>query len=161
LVTRILVPLAVLFILSACGGATQTKAKSTRVVRGAGFSFSVPQAWQSSSANGIVAARRGRAVVSVRTFTLVKRYDPARFDAAAKELDGIAAKLAAAAGAPLAEKQTTTVAGEKIRAYRFGSTRIGFFLTGRREYQLLCRLAPDGTDRDGACALLFASFNAA
>jgi hypothetical protein len=97
----------------------------------------------------------------VRTFTLVKRYDPARFGAAAKELDGIAAKLATAAGTTLAEKQTTTVGGERIRAYRFGSTRIGFFLSGRREYQLLCRLAPDGADRDGACALLFASFNAA
>jgi hypothetical protein len=130
-------------------------------VRGAGFSFAVPQAWQSSAATGIVAARRGNASVSVRTFTLVKPYDPARFGAAAKELDGIAGKLAAAAGTSLAEKQTTTVDGVKIRAYRFGSTRIGFFLSGRREYQLLCRLAPDGTDRDGACSLLFASFNAA
>jgi hypothetical protein len=130
------------------------------VLHGAGFRFSVPEAWQSSTAKGVVAARSGGAAVSVRTFTLVKRYDPARFDAAAKELDGIAAKLASAAGATLAEKQTTTVGGERIRAYRFASTRIGFFLTGRREYQLLCRLAPDGTDRDGACALLFASFSA-
>jgi hypothetical protein len=130
-------------------------------VRGAGFSFAVPPAGQSSAATGIVAARRGNASVSVRTFTLVKPYDPARFGAAAKELDGIAGKLAAAAGTSLAEKQTTTVDGVKIRAYRFGSTRIGFFLSGRREYQLLCRLAPDGTDRDGACSLLFASFNAA
>jgi hypothetical protein len=130
-------------------------------VRGEGFSFSIPRAWQSSAATGIVAARRGNTSVSVRTYTLVKRYDPARFGAAARELDGIAAKLAAAAGTSLAEKQTTTVDGVKIRAYRFGSTRIGFFLSGRREYQLLCRLAPDGTDRDGACSLLFASFNAA
>jgi len=129
-------------------------------VRGAGFSFSVPSAWRSSAASGIVAARRGNAVVSVRRFTLVKAYDPARFDAAAKELDGIAARLASAAGVALAEKETTTVGGQKIRAYRFGSTRIGFFLRGRREYQLLCRLAPDGTDRDGACSLLFASFSA-
>jgi hypothetical protein len=130
-------------------------------VHGAGFSFSVPQAWRSTTATGIVAARRGNAVVSVRTFRLVKPYDPARFGAAAKELDGIAGRLASAAGASLTEKQTTTVDGVKIRAYRFGSTRIGFFLSGRREYQLLCRLAPDGTDRDGACSLLFASFSAA
>lgn len=129
-------------------------------MHGAGFSFAVPRSWQGSSATGIVAARRGGASVSVRTFTLVKRYDPARFAAAAKELDGVAAKLANAAGTTLAEKQTTTVGGERIRAYRFGSTRIGFFLRGRREYQLLCRLARDGTDRDGACALLFASFSA-
>jgi hypothetical protein len=161
LLTRIVVPLAVLFILSGCGGATATKAKSTRVVHGDGFTFSVPRGWRSSDRGGVTVARSGNAAVSVRTFTLVKRYDPARFAAAAKELDGIAVKLAAAAGAPLAEKQTTTVGGRRIRAYRFASTRIGFFLSGRREYQLLCRLAPDGTDRDGACALLFASFNAA
>lgn len=130
-------------------------------MHGEGFSFSVPRAWRSSVATGIVAARGGNTSVSVRTFTLVKPYDPARFAAAAKELDGIAAKLAGAAGSPLAEKQTTIVDGVKIRVYRFGATRIGFFLSGRREYQLLCRLAPDGTDRDGACSLLFASFNAA
>jgi hypothetical protein len=160
LVAKVVLPLAALFILSACGGATQSKAKSTRVVRGTGFSFSIPRSWQSSTATGIVAARRGNASVSVRTYTLVKAYDPARFAAAAKELDGIAGKLAAAAGTSLAEKRTTTVDGVKVRAYRFGSTRIGFFLAGRREYQLLCRLAPDGSDRDGACSLLFASFSA-
>ena len=151
----------VLFILSACGGGAQKNGGAARIVRGAGFSFSIPSGWQRAAAPGAVIARRGGASVSVRTFTLVKRYDPARFDAAAKELDGIAAKLASAAGKPLAEKQTTTVAGRKIRAYRFGSTRIAFVLSGRREYQLLCRLAPDGSDPDGACALLFSSFSAA
>jgi hypothetical protein len=152
-------PFAVLFILAACGGATKGHRESTRVLRGDGFQFSVPSGWQSSSSRGIVAARRGDAAVSVRSFALVKRYEPARFDAAARELDGIAAKLAAAAGARLTEKQTTTVGGRKIRAYRFDATRIGFFLVGRTEYQLLCKLAPDGSDPNGACALLFSSFS--
>jgi hypothetical protein len=99
--------------------------------------------------------------VSVRTFTLVKPYDPAMFAAVTAELDRDAAKLAAQAGVPLAVKETTKVAGQRIRAYRYGDTRIGFFFVGRREYQLLCRYGSGGADKDGACALLFASFSAA
>jgi len=89
----------------------------------------------------------------VTTYTLQKPYTPALFAAAAKELDGVAGKLAAAAGTTLNEKQTLTVAGEKIRAYRFGAMRIGFVLVGKREYQLLCQGATD------ACAALFKSFS--
>ena len=90
--------------------------------------------------------------VSVTTYTLQKPYSPALFAAAAKELDRVAAKLAAAAGGTLSQKQTITVAGEKIRAYRFGTMRIGFVLAGQREYQLLCEKPGD------ACTLLFKSF---
>jgi len=96
--------------------------------------------------------------VSVTTYTLQKPYGPALFTAAAKELDGIAERLAAEAGATLTQKETVQVAGENIRAYRFGTTRIGFVLVGKREYQLLCELPPAGQDTDGACALLFKSF---
>jgi hypothetical protein len=99
--------------------------------------------------------------VSVTTYTLQKTYRPALFSAAAKELDGVAAKLAAQAGKPLAAKETIKVAGQKIRSYRFGSTRIGFVLVGKREYELLCQLPPDGHDVGGACALLFQSFSVA
>jgi hypothetical protein len=94
----------------------------------------------------------GKSRVSVTTYTLQKPYSPALFGAAARELDGVAAKLAAAAGATLSEKQTVDVAGEKIRAYRFATTRIGFVLAGKREYQLLCE------DEGEACTLLFNSF---
>ena len=98
--------------------------------------------------------RGGSSRVSVTTYTLQKPYSPALFAAAAKELDGVAAKLAAAAGTSLSEKQTVDVAGEKIRVYRFGTMRIGFVLRGKREYQLLCDNPGD------ACALLFKSFTA-
>jgi hypothetical protein len=161
LLAKAVLPLVLLFILSACGGATHRKADSTRILRGTGFKFSVPAGWRTTSAAGVVAARRGSAAVSVRTFTLIKRYDPARFAAAARELDGIAAKLASEAGTKLADSRTTVVGGEKIRTYTYGATKIGFYLVGRREYQLLCRLGPGGADKDGACALLFASFSAA
>ncbi len=93
------------------------------------------------------------------TYTLLKAYRPALFGPAARELDRVAAKLAAEAGGKLAERQTIEVAGRKVRAYRFGSTRIGFVLLGKREYQLLCELPPNGSDSDGACALLFKSFS--
>jgi hypothetical protein len=160
LLARAFLPLVLLFILSACGSGTRPQADSTRVLHGQGFNFSIPQDWRSSIANGIVAAHGGSASVSVRIFTLVKPYDPARFAAAAKELDGIASKLAAEAGTTVASRQTTTVGGEKVRAYTYDATKIGFFLAGRREYQLLCRLGRGGEDSDGACALLFASFSA-
>jgi hypothetical protein len=102
--------------------------------------------------------RKGESRVSVTTYTLQKSYRRALFAAAAKELDGVAAKLAAAAGGRLSQKQTMIVAGEKIRAYRFDATRIGFVLVGRREYQLLCELPRTGQDAASACALLFRSF---
>jgi hypothetical protein len=161
LLAKAFVPLALLFILSACGGATQGNHDSTRLLRGRGFSFSIPAGWHSSAAHGLVGARSGPAAVSVRTFALVKPYAPEKFRAVTLELDRDVAKLAAQAQQPLTVKETTEVAGEKIRAYRYGTIRIGFYFAGRREYQLLCRLGPGGADKDGACALLFASFSAA
>ena len=87
------------------------------------------------------------------TYTLLKPYRPAIFTAAARELDRVAAQLAARAGQKLTERRTIEVAGQKIRAYRFGAMRIGFVFVGRREYQLLCR------DSGSACTLLFESFS--
>jgi hypothetical protein len=161
LLARATLPLALLFILAACGGSTQPKAQATRAVHGPGFLFSVPAGWTSRRTAAVVLARKGAAAVSVTPFALVKRYDPARFQAAAKELDRIAAKLAARAGGSVTESTTTTVDGRKIRSYRYESRgahlRIGFVLDGKREYQLLCT-APGSTDTDGACGLLFATF---
>jgi hypothetical protein len=125
------------------------------VVRGQGFSFSAPAGWSTSRTPRSVTVQGGGSRVSVTTYTLQKPYRPGLFAAAAKELDGVAAKLAAAAGMAVTERQTVDVAGEKIRAYRFGTMRIGFVLVGKREYQLLCENPGD------ACALLFRSFTVA
>jgi hypothetical protein len=103
----------------------------------------------------------GAKQVSVQVFPLLKPYRPSLFAAASKELDRVAAQLAAKDGSRLTQRETTTVDGRRIRAYRFGTTRIGFVLVGKREYQLLCELPPDGKDADGACGLLFSSFSAA
>lgn len=132
---------------------------STRVLRGPGYSFSVPAAWRRFTAQRVVGAKRGSAAVSVQWFLLEKPYDQSKFTAAAKELDGVVAKLASQAGSRVAERRTLTVAGRKIRAYRYGATRIGFVLVGLREYQLLCRLGSGGSDPDSACATLFSSFS--
>jgi hypothetical protein len=158
---RVFLPLALLFILPACGSGTKTHPVSTRVVRGPDFSFSAPGGWRTNRTERAVTVRSGASRVSVTTYTLQKPYRPALFAAAARELDGIAAKLAAEAGGTLTEKQTVRVDGKKIRAYRFGTTRIGFVLVDKREYQLLCQLPPDGQDADGACDLLFKSFSVA
>jgi hypothetical protein len=123
------------------------------VVLGRGFSFSAPVGWKTSRTPRAVTVQSAGSRVSVTTYTLQKPYNPTLFAAAAKELDGLAAKLAAAAGEAITEKQTVDVAGERIRAYRFGTVRIGFVFAGKREYQLLCENPGD------ACALLFKSFS--
>jgi hypothetical protein len=165
LLARAVLPLAILFILSACGGSPKPKAQPPAVARGPGFSFSVPSGWSTRKTATALVARKGAALVSVATFTLQKPYKPSLFSRAAKELDGVAAKLAAQVGGKLTESKTTNVDGRKIRAYRFANstvqTRIGFVLDGKREYQLLCQMPVGGNDRDGACALLFGSFSVA
>jgi hypothetical protein len=131
-------------------------------VHGAGFRFSVPPGWTIRRGVGVVAAQSEKAVVSATTFTLLKPYDPKLFAKVAAELDRNVDKLVAQAHARLTEKLTTTVAGRKVRAYRYtaGSfdTRLGFVLNGKREVQLLCRAPAGSADPDGACGLLFRSF---
>jgi len=102
-----------------------------------------------------ITAHRGVGLVSVSIFPLVKAYDPAKFAAAAKELDGVAAQLAQQAGTTLTRSETVTVGNRKVRVYRYGDKRIGFVLVGKREYQLFCRHAAT------ACDLLFSSFTLA
>lgn len=121
-------------------------------MRGNGFTFEVPEGWQATPKGAGIVATRGRALVSVTRFPLLKAYDPAKFAAVAQELDRVAAQLAKQSGATLDSKETTTVDGRKVRAYRYGQKRIAFVLNGRREYQLFCSSAA------AACDLLFDSF---
>jgi hypothetical protein len=162
LLARVCLPLALLFILAGCGGSTKAPHESTRLLRGPGFHFSVPAGWSVHRGNGFLAAKKGRSQVSATTFTLLKPYDPALFGKVAAELDRNAAKLASQAHGTLTEKTTTTVAGRKVRAYRYTAagydTRLAFVLQGKREVQLLCRAPAGSADPDGACSLLFRSF---
>jgi hypothetical protein len=121
-------------------------------VRGNGFTVEFPEGWTVTRSRDAVVARRGAGLVSVTTFPLLKAYDPTRFAAAAKELDAVAARLAKEAGASLSASGTVTVDGQKIRSYSYADERIGFFLSGKREYQLFCKRAA------GACDLLYRTF---
>jgi hypothetical protein len=129
-------------------------------VQGPGFSFSVPDGWTTRRSGRALVAANGSSTLSATVYTLLKPYRPSLFPRAAKELDGLAAKLAAQGGGTLSERTTTVVDGRRIRAYRYESkgvpTRIGFVLVGRREYQLLCR-----GDTGKPCDLLFSSFSVA
>jgi len=102
-------------------------------------------------------ARKADGLVSVTRFTLVKPYEPSKFQAAAKELDGVAAQLAEQNGGKVTGRQTTEVAGRKTRVYTIDSNgrsmRIGFVLDDKMEYQLVCSGAARTT-----CDLLFSSF---
>jgi hypothetical protein len=151
---RALVPLAVLFILAACGSSKQETGKPSFGMRGRGFTVAVPEGWRATrTPSGDIVARSGDALVSVSRFPLRKVYDESQFPAATKTLDQVAARLAKAAGAGIDESETVTVSNRKARAYTYGTRRIGFVLVGRSEYQLYCvQPASDG------CALLFSSF---
>jgi hypothetical protein len=162
LVAKAFLPLALLFILSSCGGSGGSSEQLAQELRGRGFTVQVPQGWQVLRKPNRVTARKGDALVSVTLFPLVKPYDPAKFAAVAKELDGVAATLAARAGGTLTDRATATVAGRKIRAYRYThgdlGLRLGFVLDDKREYQLLCQAPTAQGDPDDACTLLFDSF---
>jgi hypothetical protein len=157
LVARAGLPLALLFILAACGGSTQSEPVSARVVSGPGFTVSVPTGWAVRKSGKSLVARKGNGLVSVTRFTLVKPYESSKFRAAAKELDGVAATLAERNGGKVTKRETTQVAGRKIRAYTIESNgtsiRIGFVLDDKTEYQLVC----SGAART-ACGLLFSTF---
>ena len=137
-------------MLAACGSGRH--AVETRAVVGSGFSAEVPAAWRVAQSRTGIVARGGGALVSVTVFPLRRPYRPSQFDVAAAELDRVADKLAAQAGAAVSERLTTTVADRRIRAYRYAHTRVGFVLADRREYELLC------VGQSDACALLFSSF---
>jgi predicted Zn-dependent protease len=161
-------------LASSCGGSTPPKATGpSHRVAGPGFRFAVPDGWTTTQTGSAVVARQPGEqegpLVSATAYRLTKPYSAALFTRAARELDGVAAKLAQASGGTVTESVTTTVDGQKIRAYRFTAhpagkpstdDRIGFVLEGRHEYQLLCSVPAGAGDPDGACALLFGSFAA-
>jgi len=150
-------PLALLFILAACGGSAAPERAPARTVTGPGFTVSVPQGWSVRTTRRSMTARANGDLVSVTQFTLLKPYDPAKFEAAAAELDRVAAQLAAKYGSTITKRETIEVDGRKIRAYRFTADgrpmRIGFVLDGSTEYQLVC-----SGDTTEPCELLFSSF---
>jgi hypothetical protein len=153
LLAKAVLPLAVLFILAACGGSKQETRTTSVGIRGDGYTFDAPLGWRVSHPQGGTVARSGDALVSVTHFPLRRPYDQSQFSTAAKALDAVAARLAKAAGQGAAKAATVTVANRRSRSYRYGSRRIGFVLSGRDEFQLFCT-----QQQSAACDLLFDTF---
>jgi hypothetical protein len=147
-------------VLAGCGGG----AKPAVTLRGDGFSFAAPGGWKVTRAGTSLTALRGRRAVSVTTFRLARPYSRKQWHAAVKELDGVAAKLAAELHGTVAAARTVTAGGVAARQYDLAFTKDGrrlverttFVLLGRREYQLLCRF--EAGKKEPACALLERSF---
>lgn len=156
---RLLIPLAALSILAACGGPGKQNPPA-QSVSGHGFTFSAPDGWTVRRTAVTTTASSGGQLVSVNVFPLRRAYAPSLFPQAAKELDRVAAKLAAGSHGTLGASATITIAGRRARSYRYATrtydAQVGFVLQGRYEYELYCQV-PKGAD-DAACRLLLASF---
>lgn len=129
---------------------------------GAGYRFEAPGDWDVERAGRVVSVGEdgGSATVSVTSFRLARPYRPALWRPVVRELDQVAEQLARALDGAVSARATVTIAGQRARRYdlsntRDGTWRLGFVLRGRREYQLLCRGAPD---QRPACEQLFATF---
>jgi len=164
----LILPLSTVSCGSSAGGADTD---ATRVVAGPGFRFTAPADWRVTRAPTSAAARapgESTTLVSASVYRLGKPYSADDFDAASKELDGVAARLAQAAGGTVTSSETIAVAGRKVRAYRFSAKpdgggsyddRVAFVLAGKREVQLLCQAPSGAGDPDGACGLLLDTFS--
>ena len=88
------------------------------MVTGDGFHFVAPADWTVVRKGASVAAVNGDVSrVEVVRFTLEKPYRPALFAAAARELDGVAARLASQLSGNVSSRATSEVGGRKARSY--------------------------------------------
>jgi len=130
-------------------------------VTGPDFRFEAPAGWKVTRQDGTVTAADGTTLVRVQTFNLLKPYKHALLGRATRELDGDAAKLAAALSAKIAARATLAVAGHDARMYTlaYGKNRqqITFVLDGSREYELICKI--DSAKAASACAQLASTFS--
>jgi hypothetical protein len=159
--------LAALLALSGCG----EEEAGSRVITGPGYTFLAPGDWELEQKPRTLAVTRvdGVETVAVSSFRLARRFRPALWPAAVRELDRVAGQLAdrLSPAAEISPGRTRIVAGRRARVYdiryeraeRQLVERVGFVLDGRREFQLLCRWSVEqaavGME---ACGQLFRSF---
>ena len=167
--TAVALAIVVAAALAGCGGGQKKSPPRYRAVAGSGVGFDAPAAWAVHRATARVwAAPRGggQSLVGVSRFRLLKPYRPARFAQAARELDRVAARFAAALHGRVVASRTIRVGGARVRqydvAYRSGARlvqRTTFVLRGREEYMLTCRYRSGSQNPlAGACARFLASF---
>jgi hypothetical protein len=148
-------------LAAGCGGGSSTAEK---IVRGSGYRFSAPTAWEVSRSPRELRVSQGVLLLSVTRFPLLRAYRPPLWDHVVPELDRAAKGLAEQQAGEVAESRTVMISGRRARIYdidyeRDGKAlveRIAFVLRGKTEYLLLCRYEPGG-DTD-ACDRLLATF---
>jgi hypothetical protein len=148
-------------ILSGCGGSSAAKQQGGwQTVAGTGFSFQAPAGWKVERAKNRLTATRGSELVQVATFSLVKAYDAKLFERVAIELRSRMLDIAHQTGGKLSGQRTVTADGVRSHAYDVTAAaqtdEYTFVLSGKREYQLLCRRA--SSDGSAFCAQLVKSF---
>ena len=148
-----------LALVAGCG---DDGAAGVQTVAGAGYRFEAPGDWKIERAGRALSVVEdgGSATVSVTSFRLARPYRPGLWRPVVRELDQVADRLARALGGVVSARATVEIGGQRARRYdlsntRDGTRRLGFVLRARREYQLLCRGAPDP---EPACEQLFATF---
>jgi hypothetical protein len=156
-------------VLAGCGSGVAQKPVVERQIRGDGFFFYAPVAWdvQRSARTVQATPKQGPEIVSVSTFPLLHAYRPELWARVVPELDRVAGGLAGRLGGRAGKGRTETIAGRRSRTYEIAFTRNGkdiverlaFVLEGKREFQLLCRWdsKDERTGRD-ACDALTTSF---
>lgn len=109
----------------------------------------------------------GATLVSVETFRLLKRYRPALFPAALRELDRAQRDVARRLHGRIDRRRVVRAAGRRAAQYDLSYRRGGadlrqratYVLAGRREHLLVCRWDAARADALGdACVRLLASF---
>jgi hypothetical protein len=151
-------------LAAGCGGGSSTTEK---IVRGSGYRFSAPTAWEVSRSPRELRVSQGVLLLSVTRFPLLRAYRPPLWDHVVPELDRAAKGLAEQQAGEVAESRTVMISGRRARTYdidyeRDGKAlveRIAFVLRGKTEYLLLCRYERGG-DTD-ACDRLLATFTLA
>ena len=161
--------------LAGCGGGGEAEVGvaapvAVKTVSGPGFTFDAPEAREIArtprSVSVLPAEIGSQELESVTIFRLVKPFRPALWPQAAKELDGVAERLADSLGGELEQQpKTVRIAGLRGRQYEIGYEREGIqlrqrltlLLSRRTEYQLLCRWEA-GADMPEACRDLETSF---
>jgi len=156
------IPMLALLLAGGCGGGGGAPAE--QVVRGTGYAFSAPAAWNVTRSAREVRAAQGLGVVSVTRFPLLRPYRTELWPKVLPELDRAAADVARQQDGTVTDSETVTIADRDARRYEVAYERegkqlverLGFVLRGKTEYLLLCRYERGG-DTD-ACERLLATF---
>lgn len=159
------VGIAAAVLVSGCGGGggrTTTQTSVGQPVVGASYTFRAPSRWTTTvTARAATARADETTLVSVTVLPLVKRYRLELFPKVVRELDRVAASLAARLKGKVTARRTIRVGGRQVRQYDIAHAglidRLTFVLRGKTEYLLTCRWRkPDG--EPAGCGQLLRTF---